>query len=212
MYYFLCTNQKYHGNDKNTQKEHDNGTKAKKQHDNGKTTKKQKGHGKKAKKPKATTYRLKFINSYRFMQCSLSTLVDNLSSNDKTSQASLIEKFPNTYRLCNKEHNKFDLLLRKGVYRYEYMESWKRFKEESFPDKEYFYNERNNEHITDEDYEHAQKVWCTFNIKHLDEYHDLYVQSDTTLLADVFESFKDKCTEIYDLDPAHFLSAPGLAW
>ena len=200
MYYFLCTNQKYHGNDKNTQKEHDNGTKAKKQHDNGKTTKKQKGHGKKAKKPKTTTYRLKFINSYRFMQCLLSTLVDNLSSNDKTLQASLIEKFPNTYRLCNKEHNKFDLLLRKGVYPYE-----------SFPDKEYFYNERNNEHITDEDYEHAQKVWCTFNIKHLDEYHDLYVQSDTTLLADVFESFKDKCIEIYDPDPAHFLSAPGLA-
>ena len=57
-----------------------------------------------------------------------------------------------------------------------------------------------------------KKVWSTFNIKKLGEYHDLYVQSDTTLLADVFESFKDKCIEIYDPDPAHFLSAPGLAW
>ena len=80
------------------------------------------------------------------------------------------------------------------------------------PDKESFYSELNNEYITDEDYKHAQKVWSTFNIKNLGEYHDLYVQSGTALLADVFESFKDKCTEIYDPDPAHFLSAQGLAW
>ena len=108
--------------------------------------------------------------------------------------------------------NKFALLLRKGVYPYEYMESWKRIKAESLPDKEYFYSKLNNEHITDEDYAHAQKVWSTFKIKNLGEYHDLYVQSDTALLADVFENFRDKCIEIYELDPAHFLSAPGLAW
>ena len=119
---------------------------------------------------------------------------------------------PNTYQLCNKNHNKYDLLLRKCVYPYEYMDYWKRSEEESLPDKEPFYSEINNEHITDEDYEHAQKVWCTFNIKNLGEYHDLYVQFDTTLLADVFESLKDKCIEIYDFDPAHFLSAAGLAW
>ena len=70
----------------------------------------------------------------------------------------------------------------------------------------------NNEHITDEGYANAQKVWSTFNIKNLGEYHDLYVQSDTLLLAHVFENFRDKCIEIYELDPAHFLSAPGLAW
>ena len=92
------------------------------------------------------------------------------------------------------------------------MDSWKRFKEESLPDKESFYSELNNEHITDEDYAHAQKVWDTFKIKNLGEYHDLYVQSDTTLLADAFENFRDKCIEKYELDPAHFLSAPGLAW
>ena len=58
---------------------------------------------------------------------------------------------------------------------------------------------------------HMLKVWGTFNIKNLGEYHILYVQSDTTLLADVFESFRDKCIEKYELDPAHFLSAPGQA-
>ena len=66
--------------------------------------------------------------------------------------------------------------------------------------------------ITDKDYAHAQKVWEVFKIKNRGEYHDLYVQCDTLLLADVFENFRDKCIEIYGLDPAHFLSAPRLAW
>ena len=92
------------------------------------------------------------------------------------------------------------------------MDSWEIFGETSLPDKEAFYSELNLEDITDEDYEHAQKVWKVFGIKNLGEYHDLYVQSDTLLLADVFENFRDKCIEIYELDPAHFLSAPGLAW
>ena len=171
-------------------------------------------------KVKTVTHKLKSIDSYRFTQDSLSNLVDNLSRinnkvsevDKKISHASLIEKFPNTYQLCNKDLNKLALLLRKGVYPYDYMDSWKRFKEESLPDKESFYSELNNEHITDEDYAHAQKVWDMFKIKNLGEYHDLYVQSDTSLLADVFENFRNKCIEIYELDPAHFLSAPGLAW
>ena len=91
------------------------------------------------------------------------------------------------------------------------MDSWKRFKKQSLPDKESFYSELNNEHITDEDYEHTQKVCDTFKIKNLGEYHDIYVQSDTALLADVFENFRDKWIEIDKLDPAQFLSAPGLS-
>ena len=54
-----------------------------------------------------------------------------------------------------------------------------------------------------------KKVWEVFEIKNLDEYHDLYAQSDTLLLADAFENFRDKCIEIYELDPAHFLFALG---
>ena len=104
------------------------------------------------------------------------------------------------------------MLLRKGVYRYEYMETWERFIEASLPRKESFYSELNLEDISDKDYLHAQKVWDVFEIKNLGEYHHLYVQSDTLLLADVFERFRNTCIEIYELDPAHFLSAPGLAW
>ena len=100
----------------------------------------------------------------RSMISSLSQSIDIVSETDqKISQAVLIEKFPNTYQLYNKDHDKFALSLRKGIYPYEDMDSWKRFKEESLPDKESFYSELNKEHITDEDYAHAQKVWDTFN-------------------------------------------------
>ena len=80
------------------------------------------------------------------------------------------------------------------------------------PDKKSFYSELYLEDITDKDYTHAQKVFKELKLKSLGDYHDLYVQSDTLLLADVFENFRDKCIKIYKLDPAHFLSAPGLAW
>ena len=151
----------------------------------------------------------KFIDNMRSMVTSLSQSIDKISDFDnKISYGELIEKLFNTYQLFNKDFNKFTLLLRKGVYPDEYIDSWKRFKEESLPDKESFYSELNKEHITDEDYAHAQKVRDTFKIKNLGEYHDLYVQSDTLLLADIFENFRDKCIKIYELDPAHFLSAP----
>ena len=84
------------------------------------------------------------------------------------------------------------------------MDSWKRFKEESLHDKESFYSELNNENITDEEYANAQKVSDTFKRKTLGEYNDLYVQSDTLLLADVYKNFRDTCIERYELDPAHF--------
>ena len=86
------------------------------------------------------------------------------------------------------------------------------FDETVLPNKDAFYNELNLEDITDEDYIHAQKVFKEFKLTNLGEYHDLYVQSNTLLLADVFENFRNKCIKIYELDPAHFLSAPGLAW
>ena len=123
-----------------------------------------------------------------------------------------MKKFPRIYTFCNGDVNKFVLLLRKGVYPYEYMDSWERFDKNTILPKETFYSELNLEGISDVDYEHFKKVWEVFGIKNLGECHDLYVQSNTSLLADVFENFRDKCIEIYELDPAHFLSAPGLTW
>ena len=108
------------------------------------------------------------------MLASLSCHLDNLPEiNKKILLIELSEKFPNTYQFCNRDLNKFFLLLRKGVYPYEYMYSWERFNETELPDKESFYSELNKESITDEDYAHAQKVWDTFKINNLGEYHDL---------------------------------------
>ena len=155
----------------------------------------------------------KFIDNMRSMTDSLSKSIDKVSVIDKKiSYDSLIEKFYNTYQLSNKDHNKFALLLRKGVYPYEYMDSWKRLNEPVPLVEDCYYSELNKEGITKENLKHVKKVCHTFKIKNVGEYHDLYVQSDTTLLADVFENFRDKCIEIYRIDPAHFLSAPGQAW
>ena len=120
----------------------------------------------------------------------------------------LIEKFPGIYQFCNDNLNKFVLLLRKGVYPCEYMYSWEKIDENTLPLKEAFYSNLNLEDISNDHYAHAQKVWDVFEIK----YHDLYVQSDTLLLADVFENFRNMCRDIYGLDPTYFVSAPGLAW
>ena len=141
-------------------------------------------------------------SNYRWKECNG---ISAKSVND------LIEKFPRMYKFCNGNLNKFVMLLRKGVYPYEYMDSWERFNETSLPPKKDFYSELTLEDISDKDYEHAQKVfneYCT----NMDNYHDLYVQTDTLLLGDVFEKFREKCIEIYGLDPSYFYSAPGLAW
>ena len=128
------------------------------------------------------------------------------------SKNGLDKKFPSVYQFCNGNLNNFVLLLRKGVYPYEYLDSWERFNETSLPPKKAFYSKLNLRYITDKDYNHAQNVSEVFGINNLGKYHDLYVQCDTLLPADVFEKLRDKCIEIYGLDPPHFLSAPGLAW
>ena len=155
----------------------------------------------------------KISDNCRFMQDSLSNLVDNLSEYkiNKVDNDVLIKRFYNTYQLSKNDINKFKLL-RKGVYLYEYMDSWKRSNETELPSKDKFYSTLNLEDISDHDYAHAINVWNTFNISNLGEYHDLYVELDTALLADVFESFRDKHIEIDKLDPTYFLTTPGLSW
>ena len=168
----------------------------------------------KESKPIGIKYRIKSIDSCRSMPDSLSNLVDNLSElkiREITNDV-LIKRFYNTYQLSDNDINKFKLLLRKGVYPYEYMDSWSKFNVTLLPSKNRFYSRLNIEHISDEDYAHPHGVWNIFNIRNLGKYHDLYVKLDTALLADVFESFSNKCLDIYKLDPVYFLTAPGLSW
>ena len=132
------------------------------------------------------------------------------NNHEKDFNKELIKRFASTYEFCNGNLNKFILLLRKGVYPSEYMDNCERFDERSLPNKESLYSNLNMENIDDIDYR-CNNVLKRFKLKNRGEYHDLYVQSYTLLLVDVFENFRNKYLEIYELDPAHFLSLPGLA-
>ena len=102
--------------------------------------------------------------------------------------------------------------MRKGVYPYAYVDCKTKLDETSIPPKEAFYFKLTGEGITDEDYQHAQTVWKEFNIESMKDYQNLYNLSDVLLLADVFENFRNIWTNQYELDPAWYYSAPGLAW
>ena len=143
---------------------------------------------------------LVFIDSFQFMSSSLSNLVKNLPT----------EAFKHTGQVFQGEQ--LSLMTKKGVYPYDYMDSFKKFEDNRLPKKEDFFSLMNNEHITDEEYQHAQNVWKTFNLKTMGEYHDLYLKSDILLLADVFENFRKACQQYYELDPAHYFTSPGLSW
>ena len=92
------------------------------------------------------------------------------------------------------------------------MDNWERSEETSLPNKESLYSNLNMENIDDIDYRHGNNVFKRFKLKNLGKYYDLYVLSDTLLLADVYENFRKTCLKVYELDPADFLSLPGLAW
>ena len=101
--------------------------------------------------------------------------------------------------------------MRKGIYPYEYMDSWDRFKETTLPSKDSFYSILSMSGVSGTDYEHACKVWREFGINNMGEYHDLYLKTDVILLANIFKPFRNVCLSNYGLDPAHFYTAPRLA-
>ena len=104
------------------------------------------------------------------------------------------------------------MLLRKGVYPYEYMDDWERFIETKLPEKKELYSNLNLQDIKDAGCMHAKRICKDFKIKLLGEYHDLSLKSDALLLVDIFDNFRKMCLKIYELDPARFISVPGLAW
>ena len=143
---------------------------------------------------------LVFLDSFQFMSSSLDNLIKNLPD----------EAFKYTKQEFKKEQ--FNLMKQKGIYPYDHMDSFDRFNETKLPVQQDFYSILNNEHISDEQYKHAQNVWDTFNLKTMGDYHDLYLKSDILLLADVFENFRKTCLQYYKLDPCHYFTSPGLSW
>ena len=104
------------------------------------------------------------------------------------------------------------MLTEKGVYPYDYMDSWSKFDEKELPPHECFYSKLAGANISDDDYKKAEAVWKHFKLTNLGEYHDLYLKTDVLLLTDVFETFRTMCLEYYELDPAHYYTLPNFAW
>jgi len=148
-------------------------------------------------------FNLKFIDSFGFMPSSLSKLVENLKSSG-----------PDNFKCTREEFGSLtDMITRKGVYPYSYMDNWSKFDVEPAKLKrKHFTNDLTGKKITKDDYKFFEKICGEFNIKNLGEYHDLYLKSDVLLLADVFENFRKMCLKYYKLDPCHYYTAPGLAW
>ena len=145
---------------------------------------------------------LRLIDSFKFMSSSLDSLTKNLVGSGKW-----------LFGFEDYSELQYDLLTRKGVYPYEYINSWDRFNETQLPPMDEFYSNLNMSSISEDDYQQAQRVWAEFGIRNLGDYHDLYLKTDVVLLANVFEAFRDTCLRHYSLDPVHFQrTSPGLAW
>ena len=146
---------------------------------------------------------LRFKDSFKFMSSSLDSLTKNLVRKRGGKKLFSFEDYSELQS---------DLLTRKGVYPYEYINSWDRFNETQLPPIDAFFSNLNMSSINEEDYQQAQRVWKEFGIHNLGDYHDLYLRTDVALLANVYEAFRDICLKHYKLDPAHFYTSPGLAW
>lgn len=147
--------------------------------------------------------KLKFIDSFKFVAESLSELASLIPSNQKTL---LRKEFSN---VCEEY---MPLLERKGVFCYDYVDSWNKLDETNLPPKESFKNSLTNEPIKDCEYNFANEIWQKFNIRTIGEYADLYLRVDVCLLAIVFENFRETCLKLYNLDPANYYTAPSLSF
>ena len=149
---------------------------------------------------KRKNLKLRFIDSFKFLSASLEALGNGLAPNE----------FRETRKHFSNE-KEFNLMRKKGVFPYSYIDCIEKMKQPNLPSKEQFYDQLRDEHINDESYERATNVWRIFKCKNLGDYSDLYLKSDVLLLTDVFEQFRDTCLRVYKLDPAQYYTLPSLS-
>ena len=145
---------------------------------------------------------LRFLDSMKFFQDSLEKVAESLSPED----------FNLTRKHMSNDEEKVQLLTKKGIYPYDYIDSFDKFNETDLPSKDKFFSRLRKSGITEEEYQRAKLIWNKFNCKNLGEYSDLYCLSDTLILADCFEKFRKFFLENHEIDPCHSYSTPGLTW
>ena len=160
-------------------------------------------------------------DSFSFITASLDKLVsmtkyDNTDEKERSKWV-LRDNWQSNFRYSSKNdiiktEKCLDLLTEKGIYPYDYMNSFDKFNDEHLPSKEQFYSRLTEEDITNDDYNKAKQIWKHFDIKNMGEYHDLYLKTDVLLLTDVFENFRDMCLSYYDLDPVFYYTLPNFAF
>ena len=143
---------------------------------------------------------LVFIDSMQFMNSILDALGKNLSDND--------------FKYLSEEFfgDLLELVKQKGMYPYEYMDSFKKFFKDKLTDRCACFSYLKDKCISEKDYLYAINVWNTFKMNKMGDYHDLHLKTDVLLLADVFQKFINTCLKYYELDPCHYFSSPGLSW
>jgi len=148
-----------------------------------------------------------FLDSLRFTMSSLNKLVKNMAKSGTQDFNCVRDLFNSKY-----SHGDFNLLLKKGIYPYSFMDSVDKFKLTSLREKRDFYDKLRDTHIKDKHYDRAKEVWRSFNIQTMGEYHDLYVALDTALLADVMEKTRQVLYDSYELEMCHYYSLPMVAY
>ena len=156
---------------------------------------------------------LRFIDSLKFTPKSLDSLAKMLLGDDQfeTLTSQMILLIPKETD-DSRKHNRIEslnLLKRKGVFPYEYMTDFSKLSAISLPKKEEFFSQLSRSGISDKDYTHAQKVWNAFNCKTMRDYHDLYLKTNTLLLADVMTEFRRTCEKAYGLEALNYYTSPG---
>ena len=147
-----------------------------------------------------TVGQLKFIDSFQFTPKGLDVLAKTLAD----------DEFRYLRESCISNH--LCLIRRKGVYPYDHMDSFHRFDETKLPSQDAFFSKLSGSPCSDSEYTHATRVWTAFGCRTMADYHDIYLQLDVLLLADVFEKFRTTCLEYYSLAPVNYCTTPGLAW
>ena len=161
-------------------------------------------------KIKPVMFELRFLDTLSFMATSIDNLSENLVVDCKTMKDKR-KVFKNVSKRFT-DDDEFDLMIKKGIYPYDYIDNYNRLYETKLPTKDDFYSHLYNSNCSDDDYEQAKIVWNKFNCKNMMDYHNLYLTTDVLLLADIWENFRAVCYKNYGLDCEYYYTAPSLSF